>query len=148
MFMDVVEIFGKVNRSASLKFGKTETLNFDVKPHYSVSVDFENKEVPEYRDKYKDGSTRKLRGYWEVHALTDYQMDEQGGEGLMGFTEVHSNRFKLYFRGSLEGEAAEHVKDHELEHQIDPYASESEIRARTNTTSSNPHFAYRVLWSY
>jgi len=35
-----------------------------------------------------------------------------------------------------------------VEHQLDPYASESEMCARTNTSSSNPHFSYRILWSY
>lgn len=119
--------------------------------HYSITLDFEQAlNEPKYVDKYREGSTRRLRGYWEVHFITDYQMDEEGGPGLLGFTEVQSNRFKLYGRGSLERDSdkAVPVADHELEHQLDPYASESEIRAMTNTTSSNPHFAYRVLWSY
>lgn len=130
---------------------QSATKTFGEPNRYSLTIDFKQMpEDPEYANKYKQGSTNRMRGYWEVHGLPDYQMDEQGGPGLQGFTEVHSHRFKLYFRASLEKEpeAAEAVKDHELEHQLDPYASESEVRARTNTTSSNPHFSYRVLWSY
>ncbi len=123
----------------------------ELSDHYYPKGDFgKNPEDPKYLDKYKEGTTRRMRGYWEVHFITDYQMDDIGGPGLQGCTWTQSNSFKLYGRGSLERDSdkAVPVMDHELEHQLDPYASESEVRARTNTTSSNPHFSYTVIWSY
>ncbi len=129
----------------------TQSLAEEHLDHYSVVVNFEKSPTEqEYVDKYKEGSTRRLRGYWEVHFITDYQMDDIGGPGLQGCTWTQSNNFKLYGRGSLERDSdkAVPVMDHELEHQLDPYAPEEEIRRRTNTSSSNPHFSYTVLWSY
>ncbi len=120
------------------------TVTGNTNPHH-YSISFKPDKKPE--DNYIEGSTRRFRGYFEVVRLPDYQMNDQGGEGLQGFTYPFGRSEKVYTRASRTGEAGEYAVRHEIEHRLRPHASEHDVRVATNTTNSNPHFSYTVRWS-